>query len=40
MVRKTLRQDALQTILSVYLGIFYPQIPAVLRKMEFFNTHA
>jgi hypothetical protein len=33
------RQDALQTTFSVFLDIFYPPISAILKKMEFFNTH-
>jgi hypothetical protein len=33
-------QDAPQTTFSVFLDIFYPQSLAVLKKMEFFNSHA
>jgi hypothetical protein len=33
------RQDALQTTFSVLLTFSIPQIFAVLRKMDFFNTH-
>jgi hypothetical protein len=33
------RQDALQTTFSVFLDIFYPPNLAILRKMDFFNTH-
>jgi len=34
------RQDALQTTFSVLLDIFYPHFWPILRKMDFFNTHA
>ncbi len=33
-------QDALQTIFSRRLGIFYPQNHAVFVDIDFFNTHA
>jgi hypothetical protein len=35
-----LQDHALQTTFSVFLDIFYPQILAILRKMDFFITHA
>lgn len=34
------RQDALPTVFSHRLDIFYPPILAIFRKNEFFNTHA
>jgi hypothetical protein len=36
----TLRYDALQTTFSVFIDIFYPPIFVVLRRRDFFNTHA
>jgi hypothetical protein len=36
---KTSRQDALQTILSARLDIFYPQIFPRFLKSRFFNSH-
>jgi hypothetical protein len=39
LVEKTLRYESLQTTFWVFLDILYPQISAVLTKMEFFNSH-